>query len=87
MRSTCTCALAVLCLLSITPYSQITEATLKLNVFDSQSSAVAGSIEVINEETNLRRLVTADSSGQATITALRVEGPAVFPAYTDLIRN
>lgn len=50
---------------------QVTEATLKLMVVDGQGYAVAGSaVEIINEETNLKRTAVTDSNGQATIAAL-----------------
>lgn len=58
-------------LLVLTGVAQITEATLKLNVIDGQGNAVAGStVEITNEETNVKRTVVTDHSGQVTIAAL-----------------
>lgn len=64
-------AVAVILLLALTGIAQVTEATLKLIVTDGQGSVVAGStVEIINEETNVRRAAITDSNGQVTIAAL-----------------
>src|SRR5262245_31336547 len=58
-------------LLSLTGLAQVTEATLKLSITDAQNSAVIGSsVEIINEETNVRRAAVTDGNGQATIAGL-----------------
>ncbi|MEP7336975.1 MAG: TonB-dependent receptor, partial [Acidobacteriota bacterium] len=60
-----------LSLLSLTGVAQITEATLKLSVTDAQNNSVTGSaVEIINEETGVRRTVATDGKGQATIASL-----------------
>ncbi len=61
----------LLCLLPLSGAAQVTDATLKLNVSDTQNNSVAGSsVEIINEETGVRRATTTDSHGQVTVAGL-----------------
>jgi len=58
-------------LISLQGASQVTEATLKLSVTDTQNRSVAGaSIELVNEETGVKRATLIDGDGQATIASL-----------------
>src|SRR4026207_2280425 len=57
--------------LSLTAMAQVTDATLKLNVADEQSNSVSGaSIEIMNEETGMKRVAVTDGNGQVTIAGL-----------------
>jgi hypothetical protein len=61
----------VLFLLSVLAAAQVTDATLKLNVADGQNSSITGAaVEIINEETNLRRSASTDQNGQVTLAGL-----------------
>jgi hypothetical protein len=61
----------VLSAFSLTATAQITEATLKLSVVDAQSNALSGAtVDITNEETNVRRTVITDNNGQVTVAAL-----------------
>jgi len=58
-------------LISLQGASQITEATLKLSVTDTQNHSVAGaSVELVNEETGVKRAALIDGDGQATMAGL-----------------
>jgi len=64
-------AVLVFCLTPMPGSAQVTDATLKLNVSDTQNNSVAGSsVEIINEETGVRRTVATDSHGQVTVAGL-----------------
>lgn len=59
------------CLLSFAAVAQVTEATLKLSVNDTQNNTVSGSaVEIINEDTGVRRAAVTDNNGQTTIAGL-----------------
>ncbi len=48
--------LSFLCLTPLLSTAQVTDATLKLSVSDTQNNSVSGSaVEIINEETGVRR--------------------------------
>jgi hypothetical protein len=75
--------------LSLTAMAQVTDATLKLNVADEQSNSVSGaSIEIMNEETGMKRVAVTDGNGQVTIAGLPSGGYLVslkangFKSYT-----
>jgi hypothetical protein len=60
-----------LSMLLLTGSAQITEATLKLSVVDVQNNSIPGSnVEIINEETGVKRAAVTDDNGQATIASL-----------------
>jgi hypothetical protein len=64
-------SLLLLCLLPLVGVAQVTDATLKLSVSDAQNGSVAGSsVEIINEETGVRRNVVTDNNGQVTVAGL-----------------
>lgn len=66
-----TSLLLLLCLLALSGLAQVTDATLKLSVADTQNNSVAGTtIEITNEETGVRRTVLTDNNGQVTIAGL-----------------
>ncbi len=58
-------------LIPLTVTAQVTDATLKLSVADEQGSSVSGaSIEILSEETGMRRVTVTDNNGQVTIAGL-----------------
>jgi len=64
-------SLLLLCLLPLAGVAQVTDATLKFSVSDEQNNSVAGSsVEIINEETGVRRNVVTDNNGQVTVAGL-----------------
>ncbi len=64
-------AVLIVCLTPVFSGAQVTDATLKLSVSDAQNNSVASSsIEVINEETGMRRMVQTDNHGQVTVAGL-----------------
>jgi hypothetical protein len=78
VKHTFTAALLLL-LTSLTTTAQVTEATLKLSVSDTQNSAVSGSaVEITNEETGVRRTAVTDNNGQVTIAGLASGNYAVM---------
>ncbi|HKX31368.1 MAG TPA: TonB-dependent receptor [Blastocatellia bacterium] len=61
----------LLFLFPLTGRAQVTDATLKLNVTDAQNGAVMNATaEIVNEETNVKRLAATDNNGQATVAGL-----------------
>ena len=56
---------------TLTAFAQITEATLKISVMDSLQSPIAGTYaDLLNEETNEKRIGATDSSGQVTFSSV-----------------
>lgn len=56
---------------AFTLFAQVTEATLKINVTDERGNAISGSvIEIVSEETGIKRTATSDNDGQATVAGL-----------------
>jgi protocatechuate 3,4-dioxygenase beta subunit len=57
--------------LSSAASAQVTKATLKLSVADTQSNSVNGaSVDITNEETGMKRTALTDNNGQATVAGL-----------------
>ncbi len=61
-----------ICLVCALPTAaQVTEATLKISVSDSLSSPIAGTYaDILNEETNEKRIGATDGSGQVTFASV-----------------
>ena len=56
---------------SLASVAQVTDATLKLSVTDPQNNSVnASAVEIINEETGIKRTAVTDNDGQVTIAGL-----------------
>jgi hypothetical protein len=72
-------ATTILCsLVSMTCPAQVTEATLKLSVSDEQGNSVNGSaVEIVNEETGVRRSAATDGNGEVTLAGLPPGGYTV----------
>lgn len=64
----------LICLIAVCALSaaaQVTEATLKISVTDSLSSPIAAtSADIVNEETNEKRIGSTDGSGQVTFASV-----------------
>jgi hypothetical protein len=69
----------LLLLPALTTIAQVTDATLKLSVSDTQNNFVSGSaVEIANEETGVRRTAVTDNNGQVTIAGLASGNYAVL---------
>ena len=56
---------------ALTASAQITEATLKISVTDSLQSPIAGTYaDILNEDTNEKRIGTTDGNGQVTFSSV-----------------